>query len=412
MEIRMEEKKRRCLYLILCVLALIAALFPVGSSTVMSGGIILEGIARIEEIALGFHTGQVYLFPAAGALTSTGIMTNAMNSNLWLLLPGLIYRLSENIVLAYRVYMILIQVGTLLAAMMFFQRIFEKAETRISAYFGILLYMTCPYRIYVCYDWANLSQAAAWMLLPLYAWAVAGIVRKRNFRDLLVAALTLAGIGYADAVFFVILTVLTLLVVLIVRKPWIIVTVATGGVLFLPGVYRLARYLFLGDFADWNIPLQSIMKNGYHFGQYFQSYVYREGHPGMGLGMLISLLTGLWLIFVKGIKNAKECKACSLFTGLSVFLTLLSLYYFPWDIFQRLGGWSLKLISLMETPAVFWGLALAGMCIPAACAVDQISKDENKVIAFAVPVMVVLACIGICVYQCNMLTDSRVPLNF
>lgn len=305
------------------------------------------------------------------------------------------------------IYMVLIQVGTLLSAKLFFDRIFEKAESRLPSFFGILLYMTGPYRIYVCYDLADLSQAAVWMLVPLYAWAIAGSVRDGKLKScaaaMATAAVVLAGIGYVDTVMFVILAGLTMLTALIVRKPRILISLAAGVVLFLPGLYLLAGYLFLGQSEESGITLQPIMRNGYAIGEYFQSYAYRNGHPGMGLGMLICLLTGLWLIFVKGEDGAdrESCKTCRFFTGLSIFLVVLSTRYFPWDILQRMGDWSLRLISMIETPAVFWGLGFGCMCVPAARSVERISREKNKIAAIAVPVLILLVSIGVCVYQCQ-----------
>lgn len=409
MESRIEESNGKYLYRTLCVLAMAVALLPVGCNYIMSGGIVTEWIARMDEIARGISEGQVYLFPSVEVLVSTGITVNGMNSNLWFILPGLLHRLLGNIVLVYRIYMLGIQLGTLMGAVLFFERVFAKEKTKLPACLGILLYMTCPYRIYVCYDWANLSQAVAWMLLPLYAWAVMGIVgQKRNRGAVLIAAPVLAGIGYADVVFFMILVGITLLTGVLYRKPWLLAPAAVGSALFLPGLYRLIQYLFLNHYQELNMPIQSIMKRGYRFGEFFSTYAYKEGHPGMGLGMMICLLTGMWLWFVQG-KKEKSC-ACRYFSRVSIICMIFSFYYFPWDIFQRLGGWSLKLISLLETPAVFAGLAFGGLCIPAAYGVHQISKHENKVIAYAIPVMVAVACVGVCLYQCNTLTYSRVPL--
>lgn len=409
MEIKIEGNNGKYLYRILCVLAMVVALLPVGCNYIMSGGIVSEWIARMDEIAGGISAGQVYLFPSAEVFVNTGIYVNGMNSNLWFILPGFLYRLLGDIVTVYRLCMIGIQLGTLISTVLFFERVFAEEKTKLSACLGILLYMTCPYRIDVCYDWANLSRAVAWMLLPLYAWAVMGIVgQKRNLKGILIAALALAGIGYADVVFFVILVGITLLTGILLRKPWILIPIAVGSGLFLPGLYRLIQYLFLNHYQELNMPIQSIMKNGYRFGEFFSIYAYKDGHPGMGLGMLVGLLAGMWLHFVHGKKEKSGLNRY--FMGLSVICMIFSFYYFPWDFFQRFGSWSLKLISLLETPSVFAGLAFGGLCVPAAYGAHQISKQENKVIAYAIPVIVAVACVGVCVYQCNTLTYSRVPM--
>lgn len=409
----MKERDNNTIYLYRVLYVLIAAvsLFPVSCNYIMSGGIVGEWIARVEEISEGFRMGRLYLFPSAETVVNAGYGGNGMNSNFCFFLPGFLHYLSGNIVFSYRVFMLLIQTGTLLTALLFFQRIFADEESGLSALFGVLLYMTCPYRIYVCYDWANLSQATVWMLMPLYAWAAAGILSdKRKRRDMAVASLALAGMGYADVISFLTIAGLTLLVGFIKRKLWIFLSAAAGGMLFLPGIYRLMQYLFLNRFTELNLPIHSIMKNGYRFGEYFSVYTYEEGHPGMGIGMLLCLLAGVWLWFVKG--KRQENKICRSCRTLSILLLLLSACYFPWDLLQRAGDWALKLVSLIETPAVFCGMAYGGLSVVGADTAGRFSRQEDGIPAAAAPVIILLACLGLCIYQCNMLTYTRQPLTF
>lgn len=420
MKVNLGQKNGRYICRVLCMLAVTAALLPVGCNYIMSGGIVTEWIDRVEEIAVGAPG----LFPSPELFMRTGIWENSMNSNLWFLIPGLLYRLSGNMVLVYRVYLLLIQVGTLFFSLMFFLRFFDGEENGLSVCFGVLLYMTCPYRIFVCYDWANLSLATAWMFLPLYAWAVTGMLRKEHaWKNMAVAAFALAAVGYADTVSFLIILGITLIAVLWFQKILPLVSAAMAGMLFLPGLYRLTVYLFSDGFQELELPIQTIMQNGYRLGQFFSSYMYRDGHPGMGLGMMAGILAGLWMTFVNG--GEKNCKDKSdekstqeqsipdkknhfeFFIVMSVCLMLLSLRYFPWDMVQRLGGWSMKLVSLVDTPAVFGGLAMGCLCIPAAGSMNLVETNENRTVAYAVPMIVLLACLGVCVYQCNMLTYTR-----
>lgn len=410
MKRKSEESKKAYLYRALYIVTVAAALFPVSCNYIMSGGIVTEWIARMQELGAGIQERHLWLFPSSETIVSVGIRANAMNSNLWFWVPGFLYRWSGNIVLAYRIYMTGIQVGTFFASCLLFKRVFAKGETELPVFFGTLLYMTCPYRIYVCYDLANLSQAAAWMVLPLYLWAVWGIAAgEKKFWNVAVAAFAMAGIGYADTVFFITALGMTLLAGVISRKIRLFVSAAGGIVLFLPGLQRLARYVFLDHYYELDMPLQSIMPSGYRIGQFFSSYSFRDGHPGMGLGMLVCLLALIWIRFVENMKESnKESKIC--LAG-AFFFVLLSTCYFPWDIIQRIGKWGLKTVCLIGTPAVFWGMAFLCLCVPAADTMGKIGKHENKKIAFAVPVIVWIACICICVYQCNMITYHRVPLE-
>lgn len=416
MKMKTEGSKEAYLYRVLYIMTGVVALFPVSCNYIMSGGIVTEWIARIEELRMGLQAWKPYLFPSAETFINTGIRVNGMNSNFWFIIPAVLYLLTGKIVLTYRVYMLVVQTATLCGAILFFQKVFGAEKTKLPAFFATLLYMTCPYRIYVCYDFANLSQATAWMLLPFYAWAIAGLVmgeKRRKFGkkdafNLFLAGLLLAGIGYADVIFFLIAMGITALIAVVLRRLRPLVSLAVGSACFLPGLYRLAQYLFTGAYAELEMPLKSIMGDGYRFGQYFGSYAFRDGHPGMGMGMLLCLLTGLWLKFVKG--RGEERKTGTFFAVLSFVLIFFSFRHFPWDYVQRMGVWALKLVSLIDTPAVFWGVGFLFLCVPAGYAMNGIRKHEDTVAAFVIPVMVILFCIGICVYQCNTLTYNRFPL--
>lgn len=401
---------KQTVYWVLCVLASAVALFPLGCDYIMEGGIVAEWLARVAEMAEGFRRGEFCLFPSLETRMATGMTENLMNSNLWFLLPGFLYFLTGKIVLAYRVYLLLVQIGTFLAALLCFKRVLGQERVGMSVCIGVVLYMTNPYRIYICYDVANLSQATAWMLLPIYVWAVYGLfVSGGRLRELAIAALALAGTGYADIVFLLTAAGITLLAGVAARRPFPCMAAAAGCLLALPGLLRLGRYLFTDEFAQWEIPLQMIMQKGYHVGQFFSSYAFRDGKPGMGLGMMIGLLAALWLRFVDGEKETDRNKRG--FVPIALFLTALSLFCFPWDMLQRLGEWAIKLISLIGTPAVFWGMATAAFSVPAADSVERVSRRGNKLAARAIPVAVILFCVGICVYHCNMLTYSRLPMN-
>lgn len=407
-----EEKYSReiWLYKALCVTVGVAASLPAARNYIMSGGMVTEWIARIVELADGFHRGEIYFFPQMETLAGTGIWENGVNSNLWFFLPGIFMWITGNIVITYRIYMLLIQMGTLMTSMLFFREIFAKEESRLPVFFGTLLYMTCPYRIFVCYDQANLSQAVAFMLLPLYVQAVLrALAQNKSWRQTVWMGAVLAGIGYADTIFWVSLFGITVLVCIFCRRLRVVEGLVTGGILSLPSLYRLGMYLSGKGLSELDVLVRSIMPGGYRLGQYFSSYFWRDNHPGMGLGMFICLLTVLWMWFVKG-ERERDVKY-RFFVGMALFFTMLSFYRFPWDLVQRLGSWALRLVSLIGRPAVFWGMACFGFCVPAAGGIDKMGRQREKLAAFAVPLIVLLACLWVCIHQCCVLTSNRMPIT-
>lgn len=294
-----------------------------------------------------------------------------------------------------------VQAGTLAAAFLLFSRLSEGTDVGYSAFFGVLLYMTCPYRIYVCFELADRAQGVVWALMPLYIWALLGIVRRRGLIvSILSAALCLAAMGYAEPIQMLIAAGATLFAVLCLRKPLLLIPVGAGCILALPPMARLSGYLFTDAYAQLEIPVGSIMGRGYVPGEFFSFFVYREGHPGLGAGMLLCLLTGLWLVFARARQVRRG--ACVFFTALAGIFLLLSLQQFPWEFVQRLGQWAFRLVTLLETPAVFFGMAQICLCVSGAWAMGQPDKQEDRSVPDVVRVLALAFCLGGCICQCVM----------
>ena len=378
------------LYRIFCVTAIIVAILPLSCGYIMEGGIIAEWISEVEAIAVGREISNI-------------------DSSFWLWIPGLFYRWIGNIVWVYLIWMFLIQLGTAFSAMLLFGRLFPKSEEALQRLIGVLLYLTFPYRIYISYDLADMRKTIVYMLIPLYIWAMIGICSgKKRFREVLIAAITVAAISYSEAVYFVIFMGITLLVWMIVRRNSCFLVLVGSLILFLPGFLCLTEYLLKGNNPGTEAGYHLIMEHGYRFGEFFSIYTWKNGHPGLGMGLLLCFIVGSWLRFVKSVRW--ENKIYRYMWLFAVFFAVMSWHYFPWDVLQRLGIWALRLISLFETPGIFWGLACSVLCISGAKYIGEISKNENKIAAVAVPIIVIMFSMGCCIYQCNTLTYCRMPM--
>lgn len=387
----------------LCILVFLVVCYPVSCGYVMDGGNIREWIARMGEMA-----GSLCLFPSDGLILEQGAQAGAMNSNLWFLLPALLVKLTGRTVVAWTIFILLLQAGTMGTAWLMFSELFHREDSRCTFY-GTLLYMTCPYRIYVCYDTANLFQAVVWMLLPLYVRTLTRVFRgTKVLQSVLLGMIVLAGIGYGDVMHMLILMGVTVIAAGCLRKAMFLLPVAGACPMAAPVLIRLIRYVFLGAYDNLNIPLHSITPEGYLPGEMLHMFVFHENHPGIGLGLLISLLCGIWLMFVK--EQWQKDRMCRFFACMGVFLTVLSLRNMPWEYVQRLGMWAMKLVALLGTPAVFFGMAQAVLCVAGACSLRQMERQDGIVSAEGLPLAVTIACIGCCLYQCNMLVFNRMPI--
>lgn len=177
----------------------------------------------------------------------------------------------------------------------------------------------------------------------------------------LVAALVIGVIGRLDGVAGLIILFL-ICVAGICRKCWEYPVIGVLGIgLAYPTYLTWKHWIFDGSFAESGFEYTSIMDRGYSIGGLFSTYFHRNEDPGMGILLLGCLLFLLYITFVKGQKIWE--KADLIWLGTAGLLTLMSLKYFPWDYVQRIGQWSLGLVSLIRTPAVFFTYAQMILCI-------------------------------------------------
>jgi hypothetical protein len=291
-----------------------------------------------------------------------------------------------------------------------FYRIFAN---EMAAAFGVLLYVTCPYRIYLCYDIAHLGRIVTWALLPLVIYGIVGLYQSGSrlpAPDMAAAAVAFAGIGYTDSIMVPILAALIGLSCVCQRKITGMIPLAAGGILCLPGIIPLFRYLLFGGMEELNIPLSNINLKGYAIGQLFTSFTYKEGMPGFGLGLLGAIILFLWIHFTE--EDHKVSKHLRFYCVTAALLICVSLCYFPWDVVQRIGTPLLRYISLFGSPGIFFGLSSIFICIPGTYAIQHIRQHKQAFVKTGFPLMIAAASIAVSVYLCNMLTYTRLPIRF
>ena len=391
-----------CVYVIIYIIASL----PIACSYVMSGGDILIWLARIEEVRNGIRVGEILMYPSAELTVAYNAQISALNTNLWLMIPVFFRIIGFTITNAYRVYMLLLNLVALLCAKKLFEQLFERKSV---AAIGALLYMTSPYRIYICYDKANLGQVAAWSLIPLVIWGMIFSYRsKREWLSVGLSGIALAAVGYADGVLFIITLGISMVWLIYSKKAKVFCSLLIGGILYLPGAIYMLRYLLKGGMEVWRLPLSSISESGYRLGQFFSSWTYRSGCPGLGMGLMIALANLVLICFVEG--KQYVIKKYGYFVILFILCSFMSMQVFPWDVVQRVGALFLRLIPLMETPGICFGYVSLAAGVLGAYGIECTLTQEKLFHRVGVPIIVVLASIGVAVYMCNTLTYSRVPM--
>ena len=257
------------------------------------------------------------------------------------------------------------QVITFGTAWSMFHCIFKRKKRNWISLAGALVYLLLPYHVYTVIQSRDRPQMLICMLVPILA---ASLIKMSDTEKVfwktgygLTAVLALGVIGRLDGVAGLILLFL-ICVGGICRRQWQYPVIGIlGVVLAYPTYMTWKRWLFNGAFAESGLEYTSIMEEGYSIGGLFSSYFHRSGHPGMGILLLGCLLFLLYNSFVKG---RKLCTGKDyIWLGTAVLLTVMSLRYFPWDLVQRMGNWALGMVTLIGTPAVFFGYAQILLCV-------------------------------------------------
>ena len=248
---------------------------------------------------------------------------------------------------------------------MFHSLLRENAEKRWLTFAGTILYMLLPWHVNIVRNRIGWTQIMIWMLVPFLVTMMIRIKKASSRMERLIygalAAVSMGIIGRKDGVAYLILLLL-LVIAGISEREWRYPLVGIAGMLLAyPTFYVWKYWLFDGAFAESGLEYASIMEQGYSVGSLFATYFYRDGNPGMGILLSGCLMFLIYLRFVKGRKtdNRKD----DIWLGVAALLTIMSLRYFPWDFVQRLGIHMLGLVTLIRTPAVFFGYAQIVLCI-------------------------------------------------
>lgn len=355
----MEKRKNTIIWRNLYVVLLIVASIPLSCAYVMEGGEVLEWLTIIENIKDDFSLAR---------------------SNIWLIFPSILRMIGLNITTTFRLYMLFMNIFTLLFAKKMFEVIFEKEEVIFT---GVLLFILSPYRIYILYDKVDLGVVAAWVVIPLFFWGFFKFVKsERSVSVILLTAIAFALIGYADFVLWLMVALVSILATVWYRKFSVLISMFIGCILFLPGL--LGKDLILVE------PMSS---KGYMIGQFFTTWVYRQDYPGFGLGILLSIFILVCLSTTIG--NLKVKKKYGFFLVITIIFSFMSMTSFLGNIVQ--GN-------------VFLGMACFTATVLATYGMKCMFEQERMIIRIGILLFIMIATIAIYVYMCNTLTYYRMPM--
>ena len=358
----------------------LAACYPLYTDYLTAGHDMPFHLLRIEGIAEGLRTKaavpfKIYPLMAKGYGYATGVFYG----DIMLYFPACLRLLGFSVQSAYKFFVAMINLGTVIISYFSFHKIFRSRRLGVL---GSLLYTTSLYRLIDTYTRAAVGEYTAMLFLPLVLCGFYLIFTSANSKNwpkyaiLISAGLTgviQSHVLSCEMIAFIILPVCLILIKRIFHR-YVFSSLALGAILT-----ALLNAGFLVPFLDyytnsdlyitsevWNsgvsngfqargiFPIQLFSLFQHSKGGVWDSPsgVYNEMTSGTGVILLIGVILFIYLILF----HLKECRddinflpAC-LCCSLGGLLLFMSTCCFPWDAVISLGDVAETLTNTLQFP--------------------------------------------------------------
>jgi len=352
--------------------------YPLFSDSLIAGDDIPFHLLRIEGIAAGLSQGvfPVKIHPVWAQ--DYGYAVGVFYGDFALYFPAILRLLGFSIQTAFKYFVALMQLATVVVAYFTFKRMFHSEKGGIL---GSLLYSLSLYRLVDVYTRASVGEFTAMLFFPIVFCGFYLIFMESDrtnwWKHSMITALGLTGLIQSHilscemTVLFVVIT--CVLLIRLVIKPYKFLALASGAVLTL-----LLNLGFLVPFLSYfneNITIHSsewtgstngaIQDTGLFPTQLFTLFqkslggtwgsaegISNEATFGMGIAFLLGIGVFLYLAGCHHKECMKNCnfKPACFSLGLGCLALWMSTCYFPWDSLAASSPLLDKLIVSVEFP--------------------------------------------------------------
>lgn len=383
-------------------------------------------LLRIEGIAEGLRTGaaipiKIHPLWAKGYGYAVGVFYG----DALLYFPAILRLMGFSIQSAYKIFVAVINLGTVIISYLCFQKMFQSKALGVL---GSLLYSTALYRLIDTYTRAAVGEYTAMLFFPLVLCGFYFIFTTANSKNwikyAILVSLGLTGLIQSHVLSCEITALLILLICLImVRRVfhrYIFSSLALGAVLT-----ALLNAGFIVPFLDYYTSSDLYINSERWTGgitdgfqarglfpiQLFSLFQHSNGGSwNTSAGVFDEMTAGTGIIFLVGISlfiylslfHQKECRAdknylpaclCCVLGGLLLFM---STCYFPWDALVSLGDGAETLVNTLQFPWRLLAPATILLVFATCFAISILRRVVDRGIFLAVlSVSVLLAAVNI-----------------
>ncbi len=387
-------KKNRNTILALAGIALLSSV-PLFTDGIAGGHDLPVHLMRIEGLANEIRLGNIPVRISSSYIDGFGYPISIYYGDLLLYLPALLRLLGFSVTNAYKFYVLMVNVGTVVISYFCMKHVFKKKEIALLT---SLAYCTSTYRLVNIYERAAVGEYSAMMFMPVVAAAAYKIYTddisddKGYSKNALLLALGMSGligthILSTEMTVFVLIVVCVSLLKLTCRKNTLKVYL-----LAVVGTVVLSAY-FIVPFLDYSINVPSkigaiinkggmdIQKWGITLSEYFsffrnihmqsQGLEAENGRMLLTPGMILMMALLAAVVFWVNHRGDKIMKALTVYACLAIAVTL---NVFPWDYLQS-HFWVGNLLAQVQFPWRYVGIAMIVLTLLLGNLLTQISEE-------------------------------------
>lgn len=395
-------------------------------------------LMRIEGLAEGLKMGQFPVKIQPAWYEGFGYGCSVFYGDLFLYVPAFLRLLGMPLQTAYKLYVVMVQAGTLAITYYSLKGIFEERRIGLA---GTALYGFAVYRLMNLYVRGAVGEYTAMAFLPLISYALVLLLKKEStarelWKGSLLLSLAMTGILQSHILSAEMVCIVMLVICLVYIKR-VFQRKVFGAFAGAAGLTVLLNLGFLVPFADYMLTGKfnvNAINGGWRVEQNIQEYgafvsqlgrlFYGAGggnQPvsmgtqgempiGVGLGLILALVLFCFLA-VKLKKEEKQNFVWKL-AKISCFIAVLSLFmstcYFPWEALRKSNVLIRYLVINLQFPWRFCTIASVSLVLLWCCLFDMLQKLwKPKAVLTAAGVALGLSAVTAGYFMADVLREGK-----
>lgn len=371
----------------LCILACL----PLFTDGLLRGDDMDFHLTRIAHLAQGLQDGQFPVRLYANMLNGYGYAAPLYYCDLLLYIPAILYNCMLPLQTCYKVYCVLVTVGTAAACWGSLRHIFGKKEIALT---GTVLYVLAGYRLCNVYMRSAVGEYTAMVWLPLIVWGVYEIFRqqKPTWKHWMPLAVGMAGIVQCHVISCEIVCVFLLFFCLLNLKKTLQsfrlaalfkaagMCVALCAWFLVPMLYSMATQDILGtqalpaDFQGNGVSLYELLA-------LFPTQKYNSSLGALGASITLGTVVAIFVLWQRAHWNSEKTaiqKLLQYSLGLGVVAMVFTLNKFPWNslLSHVEGTFAHKLVALAQFPWRYLTISTILLTVATTAALYVLQKNR------------------------------------